>query len=121
HEQIGRHGNRSALDTQRLMLKHCAAWHERPVATIRYQEIDELLQVLRDGDEDEELVPRPHLANRLYAHLHDFFGWCVRSKVVGTSPMIGMEKPWGGAKRREREWFKKEAGDNAIKAIWKAA
>jgi hypothetical protein len=103
------------------MLKHCADWHARPVASIRYQEIDHLLESVRDGDKDKRRAPRPYLANRLFSHLRDFFGWCVKKRKISTSPMSGMEKPWDGAKPRERDWFKKEAGANAIKALWQTA
>jgi integrase len=119
HEQIGRHGNKSANETKGVMLASTKDWHRRPVATIRYQEVEKLLQVIRDGDDG--LKARPYLANRLYSHLKDFFSWCVRSKKIGASPMTDMERPWDGAKRRERPWFKKAAGDQAITALWKAA
>jgi integrase len=119
HEQIGRHQNRSALETQQVMLASCGVWLTRPVATIRYQEIDKLLELLRDGN--AELKPRPYLANRLYSHLKDFFGWCVRKKKIAVSPMGDMEKPWNGATPRTRDWFKGKAADKAITAVWKAA
>jgi integrase len=32
--------------------------------------------------------------------------------------MEGMLKPWNGAKPRERDWFKDEAADKTIKALW---
>ena len=35
--------------------------------------------------------------------------------------MVGIEKPWNGAKRRERDWFGGAAADQAIKALWQAA
>jgi integrase len=119
HEQIGRHKNKSAKETQQVMLKNCAEWERRPVATLRYSEIDALLEGIRDGDDDKK--PRPYLANRLYAHLHDFFDWCVRKQMVPVSPMASMEKPWRGATRRTRNWFKGDAGLNAIKSLWRAA
>jgi hypothetical protein len=120
HEQIGRQGNKSALETQKVMLNNCAEWHGRPVATIRYQEIEKLLWIIRDGD-GNKLKPRPPMANRLYAHLKDFFGWCVRRQTIKISPMTDMEPPAPKAKRRDRDWFKKEAADDAIKALWRAA
>jgi integrase len=121
HEQIGRHQNKSAGKTQKVILFNTKDWQRRPVATIRYQEVEKLLQVIRDGDDAKGLKPRPYLANRLYSHLKDFFGWCVRSKKIGSSPITDMERPWDGAKRRERPWFKKVLGDQAITALWRAA
>ncbi len=35
--------------------------------------------------------------------------------------MIGIEKPWNGAKPRQRDWFRGRAADDAIKALWKTA
>jgi hypothetical protein len=119
HEQIGRHGNKSALATQRVMLHNGAAWVSRPVATIRYQEIDRLLTKIRDGD--GETRPRPPTANRLYAHLKDFFSWAVRSKLIKESPMTGMQTPSGRIESRNRDWFKKSAADDAIRSLWSAA
>lgn len=121
HEQIGKHGNTSAPKTQQIMLGNTREWHQRPVATIRYQEIESVLRLVRDADKDKELKARPYLANRLFSHFKDFFGWCVRSRILKDSPMTGMEKPWDGAKRRTRDWFKGKAADEAIKALWKAA
>ena len=118
--QIGHCENKSALETQKVMLNSCTAWHGRPVATLRYQEIEKLLANIR-GVKDAELRARPYLANRLYSHLRDFFGWCARKKMVAASPMADMPKPWDKEKPRERIWFKKRDADKAIKAIWKAA
>jgi integrase len=35
--------------------------------------------------------------------------------------MVGIDKPFGGAKRRERVWFKGDTADETIKLIWNAA
>jgi integrase len=119
HEQIGRHHNKSALETQKVMFFNCGPWLKRPVATIRYAEIDALLELIRDGN--DELKARPYLANRLHSHLKAFFGWCVRKKKISTSPMADMQKPWNGATRRTREWFKGKPADKAVTALWGAA
>jgi Arm DNA-binding domain len=119
HDQIGRRKNKSAEETKKVMLHNCEAWHRRPVATIRFSEIDALLEAMRDGDDDNK--PRPYLANRLHAHLKDFFGWCVRKQMIPASPMVASQKPWSGAQRRTREWFKGDAGTEAVKALWRAA
>jgi hypothetical protein len=121
HEQIGKRSNRSALSTKRLMLSNCAQWENKPVGTILYQDIDKLLQSVRDGDAASGIKPRRYLAVRLFAHLKSFFGWCAKGKRIAVSPMIGMDKPWDGAQRRERDWFKKGAGDDAIRALWRCA
>jgi integrase len=119
HEQIGRKTNLSALKTQRVMLYNCAAWENRPVGTIRYEEVERLLQRVRDGDDDHP--PRRYMANRLFAHLKAFFSWCQKGKRITASPMTGMSRPWDGAQRRERDWFKKGAGDDAIRSLWRCA
>ena len=93
---------------------------ERRVATITAREIEALLSRLRDGDAVKR--PRPYMANRLYSHFADFFKWLSRpGGPLTTSPMLGIETPWDGAKPRERDWFVGTAGDDAVKAIWRAA
>src|SRR5262249_27368215 len=81
-EQIGRHGNKSAKETQQVILKNCAEWIRRPVATLRYAEVDALLTTLRDGS--GQTRGKPYLANRLYAHLKDFFGWATSKRLITT-------------------------------------
>jgi integrase len=118
-EQKGRKGNKAADATRSVLLTNCGDWHTRPVANIRYQEIDDLLSSIRDGDGERR--PRPYLANRLYSHLKHFFAWCVKRHKLNVSPMQAMDKPWNKAKPRQRDWFKGKAGDDAIEALWKAA
>jgi integrase len=106
-EQIGRKANKSALKTRGVVLKACAAWKPRPVATIAYREVSSLLADIRPA--------RPATAARLQAHLKDFFGWCAREQIVKASPMTHMPAP---AKTRKRTRFYSE---QELKAIWKAA
>jgi integrase len=117
HWQIGKRGNATADECRRIMLKACAEWHHRPVATIRVQEIDKLLCSIRDGN-DDGAKPRPYLANRVYALLRTFFAWCAKPSIgkIKTSPMVGLDKPFDGEKPRDRHF-----SDDEIKAIWRAA
>jgi integrase len=117
HHQIGKRGNATALECQRVLLKSCADWHHRPVATIRAQEIDKLLCSIRDGD-GKGTKGRPYLANKLHSQLRTFFTWCANpTRVkVKTSPMIGIEKPFDKEQSRERFF-----NNNEITAIWRAA
>ena len=116
NEQKNKNENKSAEQTKGVMLRSCADWHARPVATIRYQQIEKLLWLIRDGDTEKGLKPRPYLANRLYTHLKAFFGWYAKRNQT-ISPMLNVDKPWTKEKRRERDWFKKAEGDNAIKSL----
>jgi integrase len=120
HEQVGRHKNTSALQTQKLMLA-CLGEEllKRPVATIRFAEIDALLELMRDGNSESK--PRPYQANRLYSHLKDFFSWCVRKKKITASPMADMRKPFAKPEGRKRDWFKGKPADKAITSLWAAA
>jgi integrase len=120
-EQVGKQVNRSAGETRNLMLNHCRGWLGRPIATIRSGEIQNLLQLIRDGDGEKGLKPRPYVANRLYSHLKTLFTWCASSGSIKVSPMINMSKPWNGAKPRDRAWFKKTAADDAIRSLWRCA
>lgn len=120
HKQIGEKGNASALKTQAVILYNAKDWLTRPIATIRADEIEKLLWRVRDGGEGRR--PAPYMANRLHAHLHDFFKWASRrSGPLKESPMLDIAKPWSGEKGRDREWFKGQAANDAIKSIWKAA
>ena len=122
-EQIGRHQNISAKAAERILLKDCEDWWERPVATIRPQGIQARLELICNGDPDRDLKPRPYLANLFYARMRTFFNWCAKPTVgkLQLSPMLGIDKPSKSAKRREREWFKDAAGDQAIKTLWAVA
>jgi integrase len=117
HWQIGKRKNATADECQRILLKACADWHQRPVATIRAQEIDALLCSIRDGDGNGS-KPRPYLANKVHGLLRTFFAWCAKPAIgkLKTSPMVGLDKPFDGEKPRERSF-----NDAEIKAIWRAA
>jgi integrase len=122
-EQIGRLRNVSHAEAKRVLLADCEDWKMRSVATIKPQEIQRLLDLVRDGDKEKGLKPRPYLAVSLYARLRAFFAWCAKPSIgmVKTSPMVGIDMPWDGAKRRQREWFIGTAADDAIKRLWQAA
>src|SRR5690606_10369814 len=64
-EQIGNKKNKSANETQSLVLYSCRDWWQRPVATIMKHELIELLEEKREV--------APYAANRLHAHLKTFF------------------------------------------------
>ena len=107
--------NVTALEVKRLVLKACEEWHKRPVATIRPKEIQSLLRNVKNGDADKGVKPKPYLADKLFGHLKTFFEWCAKPGIgyLKASPMLGIDKPWGGAKPRER-WF----SDDELKKLW---
>jgi integrase len=115
--QKGNKKNVTADEVQRILLKACAEWHHRPIATIRAQEIYRLLNTIRDGDGNGS-KPRGYLANKVFAYLRTFFQWCAKPHVgkIKVSPMIGLDRPFSGEKRRERHF-----SDDEITAIWRAA
>jgi integrase len=114
-EQQGKRKNKSALATQSFVLANCAVLCPRPVATIRFSEIEALLDKIRDGDGDKR-KPRAAAANRLYSHLRDFFGWAARRDgPIKVSPIAGMTPP-GPPTVRNRVY-----SDAELKAIWAAA
>jgi integrase len=121
--QIGQKKNISHAETQRVLLTDCEPWLRRSVATIKPTEIERLLELVRDGDPEQGLKPRPYLANSLYGRLSTFFAWCAKPTIgkLKTSPMVGVDKPWDGAQPRHRDWFKGAAADQTIKSLWKAA
>ena len=117
--QKGRKLNVSADETQNVILRATTEWHSRPIATIRYNEVETLLERIRDGDDDHK--PRPYLANRVFSHLKDFFKWAVKSRLITVSPMSDMDRPWEGERPRNLPWFKGEAADKIIKDLWVTA
>jgi integrase len=116
--QKGKRNNATADEVERILLKACAAWHHRPVATIRLQEIDNLLNTIRAGDKATGLKAHGYLANKVHALLRTFFAWCAKAQIgkIKASPMIDLERPYDGMKRRERHFT-----DDEIIAIWRAA
>jgi integrase len=122
-EQIGHLRRVKAKEAYRTLLNDCEDWKVRPLATIRGTEIQHLLDRVRDGDERRGLKPRPYLANLLHARLNSFFTWCVKPGIgkIKVSPMVGIDKPFTGAKPRELPWFKGAAADQVIKQLWSAA
>ena len=119
NEQKGRKLCVAADYTQQVVLASCRRWHDRPIASLRYSEIDDLLCEIRDGSKLKRKAP--YAANRAHAHLKTFFKWCVRTKRLAVSPIAEMPKPWLGAKARERPWFEGEKADQIIKALWGCA
>jgi integrase len=112
--QLGKRQNKSARKTEGFVLANCKPLLTRPVAAITASEIEKLLDKIRDGDGEQK--PRRPAAIRLFAHLHDFFGWCSRKDgPLKISPMQGMEPP-AKAKGRTRVY-----SDEEIRAIWRAA
>jgi integrase len=122
-EQIGTRQNISHVEVKRMLLKHCPDWHMRSVGTITSPEIQKLLERVRDGDAEKGIKPTPYLANSLRGRLNNFFSWCAKPSIgkIKSSPMIGIDKPFYGEKRRERNWFRGTAADHAIKVLWAAA
>jgi integrase len=118
-EQKGRRGNVSANANKGVILHHCKPWLAKPLGTIRNTEIDALLEAIRDGSDGKP--GKPYMANRLYSHLRHFFGWAAAKHLITASPMADLERPFVHIKSRSFAWFKGRAGDEAIKALWKAA
>ncbi len=55
--------------------------------------------------------------------MRPFFNWCAKPTInkIKHNPMFGIDKPFNAEQRREREWFKGTAADQAIKSLWQAA
>jgi integrase len=114
-ELVGRRGNSTALESRRILLKACAEWEHRPIATIRVQEIDSLVSAIRDGD---SVSKGPYIANKVYAQLRNFFSWCAKPSIakLKSSPMVGLDKPFTKERARSRTFSNDE-----LKLIWNAA
>jgi integrase len=112
---------RSAQISHQFILKHCAPWLKRPVASIRQSEVNELLEALLVGDDAKGIRGKPYASLRLHAHLTTFYTWCVGKQYVTQSPLFAIEKPWDGAAPRERPWFEGKPANDAIKSLWRCA
>ena len=110
-EQIARKQNETAEEARRMLLKDCAAWKHRPIALIRDAEIEDLLEWIRDGDAEQR--GRPYLAVKLWGHLGSLFRWCVRKRKLVVSPMVAVDRPWEGAKPRDRVYT-----DDELRKLW---
>jgi integrase len=121
--QVAQDHRAKAEECRRTLLNDCKDWHARPLATIRNTEIQHLLERVRDGDDKRGLKARPYMANLLYARLKPFFAWASNPSIgkIKLSPMLGIDKPFSGETRRERDWFKGAAADDAIQQLWTAA
>jgi integrase len=118
HYLIGDKENVTAREAHRAILKACGAWHDRPLATIRPDEIQKLLWKIRDGDADKGIRPKRYMANAVFGYLKPFFAWCAKPGInkLSVSPMVGIDKPWGGATSRTRVY-----NDDEMKRLWNAA
>jgi integrase len=114
-EQIERKGNKeeSVRGTEKHVLAVCKPLLHRPVGTITYRDLDELLTAKRKE--------APYSANKVHAHLGTFFRWCVRKQHIEATPMLGMPKPFDGVKPRDKPYYRDELADDAVKAVWHAA
>jgi integrase len=110
-EQIGRKRNATAKEVRRALLKDCAAFKSRPIASIRPAEIEKLLERIRDGDAEHR--GRPYLANKLWGYLGSLFRWCVKKRKLAASPMVSIDRPWEGAEPRTRVF-----SDDELKQLW---
>jgi integrase len=113
NEQQGRKECVSAERTLTFVLSNTKRWHDRPIGSLRYGEIDDLLSAKRKSS--------PYACNRLHAHLMTMFRWTVRTKRIPVNPISDMPKPWLGEKPRQRDWFKGEKADGVIVALWRYA
>lgn len=114
-EQTGRKANVSADATRKLVEFHTKAkfWN-RPTGTIRYQELDDLLTVLRDDKKQGAT------AARLFSHLASIFKWAVTTRRLAANPMQGMPPPCK-VQRREFDWFKAPRSDEVLRDLWQLA
>jgi integrase len=110
-EQIGRKRNATAEEARRVLLKDCAEFKHRPIASIRIDEIETVLERIRDGD--DERPGAPYMAVKVWAHLGAMFKWAVKKRKLAISPLAAIDIPWEGAKPRDRVY-----ADAELKKLW---
>ena len=121
--QIGEKHAIKATEAHSTLLRDTTDWHVLPISTIGAKEIQRVLELVRDGDPQRDLKPRPYLSNLLHARLKTFFAWCAKPTIgkLKTSPMLGIDRPYGDERARDLPWFKGEAANVVIKQLWAAA
>jgi integrase len=81
------------------------AWRGKRVDEITKRHVIELL----DGITDRGAATK---ANRVFAYLRNFFGWCIKRDLLKASPMEGLDKP-GKEVSRDRV-----LSDEELSRIW---
>jgi len=82
------------------------AWGGRPIGSIRKADVIDLLEGIG--------AKTPVQANRVFALLSRFFGWCVERDILTASPMAGLKKLYAETSR-DRVLIEAE-----IRAVWQA-
>ncbi|WP_035724639.1 tyrosine-type recombinase/integrase [Fodinicurvata fenggangensis] len=115
--QKGQKGNSTAYEVERALNRECADWLDHPITVVQTEDIQRLLEEMRDGSGDNP-KPRPYLANRVFAYLRTFFAWSSQRGInkITDNPMQGLQRPWDGEESRDRIFT-----DDEIKALWQAA
>lgn len=109
--QVGEAANTGADAVKTLLMAAAPTWHDRSVSSISAQEIASLVESIRDAG-------KPYLANRTFAHMQHFFGWCARPGVglIPASPAVGLHRPFDGEEARSRVFTEAE-----LSALWLCA
>ena len=84
------------------------AWRGKRVDEIGKRHVIELLDAITDRGAATK-------ANRVFAYLRNFFGWCVKRDLLQVSPMDGLDKP-GSETSRDRV-----LSDDELAKVWRAA
>ena len=79
--QIGQKKLVRAEECCRVLLADTEDWHDVAIGTIDAKQIQERLDLVRDGDETLGKKSRPHSANLLYARMKPFFAWCAKPNI----------------------------------------
>lgn len=103
-EKYAKRQQRSWKETERIFAKYVTPkWRKRPIASITHRDMLDLL----DG-----MDATPIMANRTLAAVRKLFNWAVGRRIIGATPVAGIEPP-GKEKERDRV-----LDDNEIKTLW---
>jgi integrase len=98
---------RSYEETERYLLKHCAAFHKLPLVRIDRRMVSERLKGIADES-------GPVAADRARAALSAFFAWTIREGEPVENPTIGTNTQ-STAKPRDRVLT-----DAELRSVWRA-
>ena len=114
--QIVAHERIAAKETEKWMRFGFATLLTKNVQ-ITTSEIVKLLEAKRDHG-------HAPASNRLCAHIKTFFKYCRKRHHVVIDPALDIEKPWQPRREklsRQRSWFKGDAADDVLRALWRHA
>lgn len=111
-EQVGRLKCKTADENRDMLLREFASLANRPIGTITYREVSQVLAAIRDKRK------RVAVALRCHTYMKGMFAWAEREQLIARSPIAVMPPPAKPLPRRTRAWFAGEPADTFARSLW---